>query len=293
MIGKKTFLALSLMVLTFEGSARADRRVTKDYDFASNGIYYRILSSSTVAVTAKQYSYMFVTPEDDPDYFDYFRYESGYTGKVVIPQTVTHSGIAYTVTEIDEYAFRNGSYDLDGGGNYTCDITEISIPKTVSRLNNGTFYYCPRLETVSVSWATPITISPSYLFFQPSCSSLTLRVPDGSLDAYRNAQGWNNFKQIEEQAININFADDAVKSICVSNWDADGDGELSKDEAAAVTNLGSVFSNNTEITSFDELKYFTGLTSLYSSFSGCSNLSSITLPESLTSIGDIKNCSSI
>jgi hypothetical protein len=58
----------------------------------------------------------------------------------------------------------------------------------------------------------------------------------------------------------ITFADANVKAICVANWDTNGDGELSEEEAAAVTSLGVVFKGNTEITSFDELQYFTGLT---------------------------------
>lgn len=36
---------------------------------------------------------------------------------------------------------------------------------------------------------------------------------------------------------NVEFKDSAVKAICVKNWDQDGDGELSKAEAAKVTNL--------------------------------------------------------
>lgn len=83
----------------------------------------------------------------------------------------------------------------------------------------------------------------------------------------------------------IVFADNNVKTICVSNWDIDGDGELAYDEAAAVTDLGSVFRSHSEITSFNELQYFTGLTSIgYRAFYYCYNLSSVTLPSSVTSI---------
>ena len=63
-------------------------------------------------------------------------------------------------------------------------------------------------------------------------------------------------------AENITFADPNVKAICIANWDTDGDGELSMNEAAAVKDLGAAFSGNTAITSFDELKYFTGLTEI-------------------------------
>ena len=64
------------------------------------------------------------------------------------------------------------------------------------------------------------------------------------------------------RADNITFADAAVKALCVANWDTDNDGELSTDEAAAVTTLGEVFRGNKEIGTFSELKFFTGLTEI-------------------------------
>lgn len=93
---------------------------------------------------------------------------------------------------------------------------------------------------------------------------------------------------VEEDVV-INFADANVKSLCVANW---GDNavpdEITKSEAAAVTSLGGVFKENTQITSFNELKYFTGLTSLTISgiaataigaFYGCTNLENVTIPK--------------
>ena len=97
-------------------------------------------------------------------------------------------------------------------------------------------------------------------------------------------------------AQNINFADANVKALCVANWDTDKDGELSEAEAAAVTDLGEVFKGNTEITSFDELQYFTGLTGIGSdAFNGCTGLTGIVLPNSVTNIGSdaFSGCSSL
>lgn len=103
---------------------------------------------------------------------------------------------------------------------------------------------------------------------------------------------------------NIVFADANVKSICVEHWDTDGDGELSYLEAARVTSLSYYFRNNSEITSFNELRYFIGLSSIKGNsyyyyddgdFSNCTGLTSITLPHSVISIGSYAfyNCTSL
>ena len=106
----------------------------------------------------------------------------------------------------------------------------------------------------------------------------------------------------------IQFEDLNVKAICCKNWDTNNDGELSYEEAAAVTEM-SGFNNNTIIVAFTELKYFTHLetinslafyncTSLWkinfpeslkviesSAFSGCTSLLNVTIPQNVTAIG--------
>lgn len=89
----------------------------------------------------------------------------------------------------------------------------------------------------------------------------------------------------------IYFADANVEARCLELWDNDGDSNLSYEEAAAVTNLGQAFRNNDNIATFNELQYFTSLTSLNSEeFYDCNYLVSITLPEGLISIGTSAFC---
>ena len=94
-----------------------------------------------------------------------------------------------------------------------------------------------------------------------------------------------NAQEIQDEEY-IVFADDNVKFICVKNWDTNGDGELSYSEAAAVTDIGTVFRWR-NIYFFYELQYFTGLTSIGNeAFLGCSDLYSIQIPNSVSSIED-------
>ncbi len=87
-------------------------------------------------------------------------------------------------------------------------------------------------------------------------------------------------------AQNIDFADNDVKALCVANWDTNGDGELSVAEAADVTTLGQVFKGNSNITSFDELQYFTGLTEIGNEAFAKSTIQSVIIPENVAAITD-------
>lgn len=93
----------------------------------------------------------------------------------------------------------------------------------------------------------------------------------------------------------IQFADENVKKLCVGMWDTNGDLELSYDEAATVTSLGTTFTGNSEIQIFNELKHFTGLTVLDDAFNGCSNLWKVTIPVNVESMtfNNFKGCVSL
>lgn len=66
-------------------------------------------------------------------------YSNEYTGKVVIPATVTYNGIIYSVTSIGSYAFR----DCSG-------LTLIEIPNSVTSIGNNAFSGCNGLTKVIV-----------------------------------------------------------------------------------------------------------------------------------------------
>ena len=129
---------------------------TLAYDFTVGGIYYNILSNKkhTVSVTYK-----------DPR-TDQMITKSAYSGKVVIPNTVTHNGVKYTVTEIGTKAFRfannmssvtlpNTIKTIRAFAVNMTGIVSINIPASVSKIEDGAFFQARKLKTITVSPHNP------------------------------------------------------------------------------------------------------------------------------------------
>ena len=193
--------------------------------------------------------------------------------------------IPSTVTSIGANAFRS-CYGL----------TSITIPNSVKSIEEGAFQDCTGLKEVHSLIEKPFAIGMDVFQYddngETKFTSAILYVPAGMKSKYQTTDGWKNFTNIVEEGgempvvDNITFADATVKAICVENWDTNGDGELSRDEAAAVKNLGVMFQNHTDILSLDDLQNFTGLTTIgEEAFRGCRGLTSITIPNSVTTIG--------
>ncbi len=248
---------------------------------------------------------------------------ANYVGAITIPATAEGFPIqaiapsAFTNSKLTSVTIPATVWDIETNAFKDCqNLTSVTMPEGVI-LNNGTFQNCTALTSIELPkdvqlWAseaifggctnltaitvndeTPYNLQGSYLVDDPS--QVTLYVPVGSKAAYEAADYWNEFT-IEEQTANIEFADANVKAICVANWDTDGDNELSEAEAAAVTTLGEVFKYNEEITSFDELQYFTGLTDIADhAFADCTSLTSVVLPGTVTHIneGAFEGCSKL
>lgn len=103
---------------------------------------------------------------------------------------------------------------------------------------------------------------------------------ESTYDKLRQAQ-----RSLRKKLKFVDFTSDDVRTVCISKWDIDSDGELSYSEASKVNDFDVSFMKNTTITNFDELQYFTHIPDIYgNTFSGCTNLSSIVLPASLVHI---------
>ncbi len=223
---------------------------------------------------------------------------------VIIPSKVTSIGISAFLgcsnicrielpeglKTIGEYAF----FEME-------KLTTVILPSTLTSIGNHAFAWSSNLASVEARMIKPIDIE-TYTFSSQNIA--TLYVPQGCASSYRVAKVWRQFKQIVEGSLSnrdiIEFADFDVKHICIEHWDKDGDREISKEEAAAVTDLGDAFEQYSPLfveevglenlyhpRYFDELQYFTGLTSIgNSAFLYSDSLRHVTLPPQVQTIGN-------
>jgi len=188
------------------------------------------------------------------------------------------SGHAFRINLNDYERTRETVFtDTNWGWHSYFDCTDVEAP-VVKHFSSAGYYTVVSTRNGDGTWNNETTeqIMPDE-FTQQSIRRPQLLILDTL-----NIETETDAEPVE----NIVFADTIVKRICVENWDTNGDGELSKDEAAAVTDLGEAFTGNQQITFFDELQYFTGLTSIgFAAFNSCSFLSSFIIPTSVTTIG--------
>ena len=99
---------------------------------------------------------------------------------------------------------------------------------------------------------------------------------------------------ITSDNVYIKFADSAVENV-LKNSIGDGIGvTLAQAQATTNSQINSLFNNNTNITQFDEFRFFTSVTNI-PSFNNCTNLQHIQIPSSLRDISTnrINNCTSL
>ncbi len=173
------------------------------------------------------------------------------------------------------------------------NVTEITIPNSVSRIEYNTFKHCIGLKSITIP--DSVTYIGNNIFF--GCTSLTnITVSDGNI-AYHSVEnciiGTESKTLVAGCKSSVIPADGSVTSI-------------DSDAFKGCTGLTSITIPDS-VTSIDDntFKGCTGLTSItipdsvtnigYSAFEGCSGLTSITIPDSVTSISHdaFKGCTGL
>jgi len=93
--------------------------------------------------------------------------------------------IPSSVTSIGEYAFENCQ-----------DLTSVIIPNSVTSIGEGAFAGCRSLSEITSHTTIPQKISID-VFENVDKTTCTLSVPASSINDYRKAKVWKNFKKIE------------------------------------------------------------------------------------------------
>ena len=80
-------------------------------------------------------------------------------------------------------------------------LTALWLPETIEEIEEGAFYDCPAIEFIYCANEIPPLLDKNFglvnsSWHLPVQERAVLIVPEGSLEAYRNAPGWKEFKHI-------------------------------------------------------------------------------------------------
>ena len=73
-------------------------------------------------------------------------------------------------------------------------MTSVTIPKSVIMIESAAFSECPSLTSVYCKATTPPNTGNNNYIFYNNASTRKIYVPTESVDAYKSANGWNEYE---------------------------------------------------------------------------------------------------
>lgn len=133
--------------------------------------------------------------------------ECGLEGEVVVPEhCLTIGGDAFCGNPITKVTLPSKLEFISAGMFRQCgDLREVTIPKYVEYIGEEVFWDCGSLQTLICHNPEPPSTGSS-TFRNVPFDKCILQVPEASIEAYRHAEGWSDFKNItpyRELAFNI------------------------------------------------------------------------------------------
>ena len=215
---------------------------------------------------------------------------------ITIPNSVTSIGsFAFDdCTGLTSITIPNSVTSIGEGAFWGCTgLTSITIPESVTSIGAAAFKGCEGLEDIYALRTDPEAYKCSTdAFDNVPTSTCTLHVPSGCKEAYASTAPWSNFANIVDD---IDTGSDDAVVLTADGEDVWTDGVLrfsvsSEENGEAVVsgvkdkdNLGAVTIPE-KVKIADKVYSVTGIGKR--AFYFCTSLTSINIPESVTSIGE-------
>ncbi|MBQ6723503.1 MAG: leucine-rich repeat domain-containing protein [Paludibacteraceae bacterium] len=117
---------------------------------------------------------------------------TSYSGVYTIPDGIESiAGFAFIdCSGLTSVTIPNSVTSIGNAAFYECyGLTSVTIPNSVTSIGDGAFDGCSGLTSVSIGNSVTSIGRDAFRY----CYSLTIYVPCGTLDAYKNAEGWSDY----------------------------------------------------------------------------------------------------
>lgn len=190
---------------------------------------------------------------------------------VDIPATLTVDGADYTVTRIDDYAFKDAVF-----------LKKIKLPSSLKEIGSHAFSSCKELAYIISDMTEPCVVRKDAFEMinssKDAFASVTLCVPVGTKSDYESADVWSDFQHIYQGE----HQETTQNGITYSYYTSEEFAHITASDRAVLTNTDLVIPSVIEV---DGQTYHVRSIGR-NAFLNATSLQTITLPEGLLEIGE-------